>query len=88
MSALSGEAQLGLADGDDVADLQRHPAVHDDAVRGQLLHAFAVGVDERDVVAVERLEVLVVEARPLAELAIPGLERLGGRHVAHDLVDA
>ena len=33
-------------------------------------------------------QVLVVEARPLAQLAVPGLERLGGGRVLDDLVDA
>ena len=34
------------------------------------------------------LQVLVVEARPLAELAVPRLQRLGGRRVLDDGVDA
>ena len=33
-------------------------------------------------------QVLVVEARPLAELAVPGLQRLGGGRVLDDRVDA
>ena len=48
----------------------------------------AVGVDERDVRAVERVEVLVVEARPLAELAVVRLQRLGRVRVVDDRVDA
>ena len=38
----------------------------------------AVGVDEVGTGLVERLEVFVVEARPLAQLAVPRLQRLGG----------
>ncbi len=49
------------------------------------LDTLAVGVDEVGARVVERLEVLVVEARPLAELAVPGLERLGGGRVVDDL---
>ena len=41
-------------------------------------------VDEGDVGSVESLEVLVVEARSLAELPIPGLEAGGGRRVPDD----
>jgi hypothetical protein len=37
--------------------------------------------------SVEGVEVLVVEARPLAELAVPRLERLGGLRVVDELVD-
>src|SRR5690606_5923637 len=48
----------------------------DDAPLGDPLHALAVGVDEVRGGLVERLQVLVVEARPLAELAVPGLELL------------
>ena len=59
-------------------------AVDDDAALGDALDAPAVGVDERDVRAVERLQVLVVEAGPLAELAVVGLQRLGGRRVVDD----
>ena len=46
------------------------------------LDALAVGVDEVRARLVVRLQVLVVEARPLAELAVPGLQRLGGRGIA------
>ena len=42
------------------------------------LDALAVGVDEVGARLVVGLEVLVVEARALAQLAVPGLERLGG----------
>ena len=63
-------------------------AVHHDAVGSDPLDALALGVDEGDVVAVERLEILVVEARSLAEVAVPRLERLGGGGVGHDRVDS
>ena len=53
----------------------------DDAARRDALDAAALGVDERDVVAVEGLEVLVVEAGALAELPVPGLQRRGRRRV-------
>ena len=43
------------------------------------LDALAVGVDQVRVRLVVGVEVLVVEARPLAQLAVPRLERLGGR---------
>ncbi len=52
------------------------------------LDALAVGVDQMDVRVVVRLQVLVVEAGPLAQLAVPGLERLGDVRVGDDLVDA
>ena len=44
-------------------------------------------VDQRDVGVVERLEVLVVEARPLAEVAVVRLEVLGRGRVGHQLLD-
>ena len=44
----------------------------------------ALRIDERDVGAIEGLEVLVVEARPLAELAVVGLEGFRGRPVFDD----
>jgi hypothetical protein len=42
------------------------------------IHALAVGVDQVRAGFVVGLEVLVVEAGPLAQLAVPGLERFGG----------
>ena len=45
-------------------------------------------VDERDVRLVERREVLVVEERPLAQVPVVRLERLGHRGVVDDLLDA
>ena len=43
-----------------------------------------VGVDQVHVRPVERRQVLVVEARPLAELAVPRLQLLGRRRVLDD----
>ena len=63
-------------------------ALEDRALRADLGDALAVGVDEVDVGPVERRQVLVVEARPLAHEHVPGLERLGRRRVLDDLVDA
>ena len=63
-------------------------AVEDRALRADLGDALAVGVDEMDVRPVERRQVVVVEARPLAHEHVPGLQRLGGRLVLDDLVDA
>ena len=44
---------------------------------GDALDALAVGVDEVGAGLVVGLQVLVVEAGPLAELAVPGLQVLG-----------
>ena len=71
---------------DQTVELVGHP-VDDDAGLGDALHAAAAGVDQRDVVPVERLQIFVVEAGPLAEIAVPGFERLGGGAIGHDLVD-
>ena len=71
---------------DQAVELVVH-SVDDDAGLGDALHPAAAGVDQRDVVAVERLQILVVKARPLAEVAVPGFERLGGGGIGHDLVD-
>ena len=57
-------------------------AVGDDDVPADAVDASALGVDQGDVVLVERVEVLVVEARALAEPVVPRLERLGGLRVA------
>ena len=53
-----------------------------------LLDPSTIGVDEMDVRAVERVEVLVVEARTLAQLAVPGLERRGRCWVVDHAIDA
>ena len=58
----------------------------DDAVARDGVDAAPVGVHQGDVGAVEGLEVLVVEAGPLAELPVPGLEGFGGRRILDDVV--
>src|SRR5262249_23761511 len=60
----------------------------DEAVRRHALDALPLRVDEGDVRAIEGLEVVVVEAGPLAELPVPGLERIRGGALAHDPVHA
>ena len=55
---------------------------------GDRIHAPAVGVHEVHVGQVERRQVLIVEADPLAVLAPVGLELLGCLRVFDDLVDA
>ena len=57
-------------------------AVGDDDVPADAVDASSLGVDQGDVVLVERVEVLVVEARALAEPVVPRLERFGRRRVA------
>ena len=64
-------------------------AVRDDAGLGDPLDALTVaGVDQLDVRPVEGRQIVVVEGRPLAELAIPGLQRLGGGRIGDGFVDA
>ena len=62
-------------------------AADPDARLVDALDTLAVGVDERDVRVVERLQVLVVEARPLAQLSEPRLERIGCAAVADECID-
>src|SRR5690606_24769288 len=59
----------------------------DDAPLRDPLDALSLRVDERDVRAVEALQILVVEAGPLAELAVPRLQRFGGLPVGDERVD-
>src|SRR5262249_28914184 len=61
-------------------------AAHHDAALADALDAPAAGVDQRDVGAIEGREVLVVEAGPFAELAVPRLQRLGGAAIRDDRV--
>ena len=56
----------------------------DDSVLGDLVDSVPVGVDQVDVRAVERRQVLVVEAHPLAVLAVPRLEPSGGLGILDD----
>ena len=72
---------------DQAVEFVVHP-VDDDAGLGDALHPATAGVDQCDVVSVERLQIFVVEARSFAEVAIPGFERLGGGAVGHDRVDS
>ncbi len=62
--------------------------VRDDTRLRDALDAAALGVDERDVGPIEGRQILVVEAGALAELAVVGLEGLGGHRVLDDLRDA
>src|ERR1700729_1133419 len=58
-----------------------------DPVAADPVDAPALCVDQRDVRTVESGQVVVAEARPLAETAVVGLERSGGPRVADLLVD-
>ena len=61
----------------------------DEALLGHRLEALRRRhVDQLDVGPVEGLVVIVVRQRPLAHEAVPGLQRLGGRRVLDELVDA
>src|SRR6185437_7150550 len=51
-------------------------AVGDDAAFGDPFHAFARRIHQRDVRAVEGLQIFVVEARPLAELVVIWFQRV------------
>ena len=61
---------------DDAVHLQLL-AVDDHTLRCNALDALAAGIHQRDALAVEGVQVVVVEARPLAELLVVGLEGLG-----------
>src|ERR1700759_1922244 len=60
------------------------PAGRDHAGLGDPLDPLAVRVDQVGVRVVEGLQVLVVEARPLAQLAVPGLELARDGRIPHD----
>src|SRR5207245_517443 len=62
-------------------------ACDDDAVLGDALNTFAVGIDQIRARRVEGLQIGVVEARPLAELAIPGFQFRRSFAVADDRID-
>src|SRR5580700_579789 len=62
-------------------------AVEYDPVAADPVDAPALCVDQRDVRTVESRQVVVAEARPLAEAAVVGLERGGGLRVTDLLVD-
>ncbi len=59
----------------------------DDAFFGYPFDALAVGVDQPYARRIESLQIFVMEARTLAELAIPGLELLCCFAILHDGVD-
>ena len=82
-AALVVGADLEARGVDDAVDLVLDPADHE-AVLGDPLDALAVGVDQPHARHVERLQIGVVEARPLAQLPVPGLQLLGGLAVLHD----
>src|SRR5581483_5013510 len=63
------------------------PAAGDPAAVGDPLDALAVGVDQGHARFVERLQVLVVEAGALAQLPVPGLQRVSRRAVVDDGLD-
>ena len=65
----------------------RYSTPADDAGLGDALDALAVGVHQVGVRLVVGVEVLVVEARALAQLAVPGLELLGRVPIVDDGVD-
>jgi hypothetical protein len=68
---------------DQAVQLVLLPGHHDPLLRDPL-HARALRIDEPDVGAIEGLQVLVVEAWTLAELAVVGLQRLGGGWILDD----
>ena len=74
-AALVFGADLEAGGVDDAVELVFLARDHD-AVLGDPLDALAVGIDQMRARRVERLQIGVMEARPLAELAIPGLELL------------
>ena len=55
-----------------------------DAVFPDALDAFALGVHQMNVRAVEGRQILIMKARPLAELVVPGLQGLRRLAVADD----
>src|SRR4029077_16067553 len=62
-------------------------AVEDDSVAADPVEAPTLRVDQRDVRTVERRKVVFMEARPLAEPAVVGLESGRGLRVTDLLVD-
>src|SRR5690606_10722107 len=69
-------------------DVERVVLVADPHTFGvDLVDALPVGVDQVRGRQVVGLQVLVAEAGPLAQLAVPGLEPLGGGGIFDDLVD-
>src|SRR5581483_10615213 len=82
-----GRADLEAGGEDDAVDLVLDALEHKSLLR-DAIDATALRVDELHVGPVEGRQIFVVEGWALAELAIPGLERLGRRLVLDDLVHA
>ena len=61
-------------------------SLHNHAPFGDPVDAMPVCIDKGDIVPVEGGEIIVVEAGSLAELSVPGLQRLGRSRIFHDLV--
>ena len=80
-------AHLEAGGEDEAVQLVFH-AVGDHALLRDALHALALRIHQRDVGVVEGDQVVVMEARPLAELAIPRLQRVRGGRVFHQTVHA
>ena len=59
-------------------------AIYNHTTLGDPLDALALGVDQTNIRKVERIQIFVVKAWTLAELVVPGLERLGGGAVLDD----
>ena len=63
-------------------------AIDHDPLLRQTLDTSSAGVHQLHVEEVEGFEVIVMEARALAQQAVRGLERLGRRRIQHHAVDA
>ena len=63
-------------------------AIDHNAALSDALNALSVGIDQRDIAAVEGWQVVVVKTGALAELAVIRLERFGGCGIVHDGVNA
>src|SRR5262249_225612 len=63
-------------------------AIRDNACPGNSLNTLGcAGIYQLDVGPVEGRQIFVIEGRPLAELAIPGLQSFGGGRVSDGLID-
>ena len=76
------------AGGEDQAVQRELFARGDHALLRHPLDALSARIDQRHVGAIERLEILVVEARALAELPVPRFQRLGRARIRDDRVHA
>ena len=59
----------------------------DKAARSDRLHALAIGIYQVRARLVERLQIVVVKAGPLAKLSIPSLQSLRSLAIRNDVVD-